>query len=175
MADVDSALSSLKGLYDASAAAPAADAMPPDVGLTPAPGVAEPPPASPPAEPAMEEPAMDAPVKEPVIDEGLGDMFNAGPDTVKAASSALVEAGRLDKITDKLTPEFKKIALAVANEADPGLYEDGDINDVITGLASGSILVKPVSGPDVKPESGGKPGSEPGVGPSSGSGPGPRK
>lgn len=122
---------------------------------------------------------------DPGMDPGMAPMAGPGdasspgpmdglvpPDVVKAATGAMVQAGRLPTITDTLTPEVVNILSEAVESSAPGLYDlnnPDDMREAIYAAGNGTLPIPPARGS--QPHVGG-PGL-PGGGPLPGGLPGP--
>ena len=72
------------------------------------------------------------------------------PDIIQSATSALAEAGFLDKATDSMSPELIQVLQGVADLLSPGIYNlntDEDLMEFVNGIANGTVPITALSGP----------------------------
>ncbi len=90
------------------------------------------------------------------------------PDTVRAATAALVEAGMLAAATDTITPDVMKALNDAADRVSPGLYDltnADDLAEFVRSLANGTTSLE-------RPDDAGAGGGLPGAGGPGAGGPG---
>tara|TARA_Y100001963_G_scaffold137751_1_gene201785 strand:+ start:5322 stop:5861 length:540 start_codon:yes stop_codon:yes gene_type:complete len=116
-------------------------------------------PAMPAEDPMAEAPMPEAaPMEEELMEEEIPDMAVSpimdpevpldmlSPDIIQSATTALVEAGFLDKATNAMSPDLIAVLQGVADLLSPGIYNlnnDADLMEFVNGIATGTI---PLSG-----------------------------
>lgn len=115
-----------------------------------------------PAAPPMEEPmAEPAPAPDMMEEEVIPDMAVSpvmdpevpldmlSPDIIQSATTALVEAGFLDRATNQMSPELIKVMQGVADLLSPGIYNlnnDEDLMEFTNGIANGTVPITALDG-----------------------------
>tara|TARA_R100000322_G_C5444616_1_gene191434 strand:+ start:845 stop:1384 length:540 start_codon:yes stop_codon:yes gene_type:complete len=116
-------------------------------------------PAMPAEDPMAEAPMPEAaPMEEEMMEEEIPDMAVSpimdpevpldmlSPDIIQSATTAMVEAGFLDKATNAMSPDLIAVLQGVADLLSPGIYNlnnDADLMEFVNGIATGTI---PLSG-----------------------------
>jgi hypothetical protein len=120
-------------------------------------------PAMPEEDPMAEMPMPEAaPMEEELMEEEIPDMAVSpimdpevpldmlSPDIIQSATTALVEAGFLDKATNAMSPDLIAVLQGVADLLSPGIYNlsnDADLMEFVNGIATGTIDLSGATSP----------------------------
>ena len=113
-------------------------------------------PAAPPMEEPMAEPAPEMMEEEVIPDMAVSPVMDPevpldmlSPDIIQSATTALVEAGFLDRATNQMSPELIKVMQGVADLLSPGIYNlnnDEDLMEFTNGIANGTVPITALDG-----------------------------
>tara|TARA_Y100001938_G_scaffold149721_1_gene237624 strand:- start:3009 stop:3518 length:510 start_codon:yes stop_codon:yes gene_type:complete len=99
-------------------------------------------------DPMMMEEEIPEMTSSPIMNEEVPlDMLS--PDIIQSASTALVEAGFLDKATNEMSPELIEVFQGVADLLSPGIYNlnnDSDLMEFVNGIANGTVPITGLGG-----------------------------
>tara|TARA_R100000700_G_C3156117_1_gene133332 strand:+ start:225 stop:743 length:519 start_codon:yes stop_codon:yes gene_type:complete len=114
-------------------------------------GMAETLPAAPISEESMMAPAPATEMEEEVGDVAVSAVMDPevpldmlSPDLIQAATTALVEAGLMDRATNQMSPDLIQVLQGVADMQSPGIYNlnnDADLMEFVNGIATGIIPI----------------------------------
>lgn len=106
---------------------------------------------SPMMDPAMAPDMAAAQIQEEVPDVAVSPVMNPevpldmlSPDLIQSATTALVEAGLLDRATNQMSPDLIQVLQGVADLQSPGIYNlnnDADLMEFVNGIATGIIPI----------------------------------